>query len=58
MVRGFPGLVSQLEDVRRGGGNTNNSTINAPINVQANGMGDRLDASAVAKEIAWELGKL
>jgi len=56
MVRMMPGLVSQLEDMRKGGV-TNNSTINAPVTVNAQ-MNDGLDAGAVGKEIAWQLGRM
>ncbi len=55
MVRAMGGLVSQLEGVRTNGGNTSN--INAPISVTAS-MNDRIDVNQVAKEIAWELGRL
>ncbi len=55
MVKQQAGLVAQLESARVNGGN--NTSINAPINIQAT-MGDRLDASTVAKEIAWELGRM
>lgn len=51
MVNAMSGLVSQLENMRTGRG----TTISAPINLQAT-IGDRMDAQAVAKEIAWELG--
>lgn len=54
MVRAMGGLVSQLEGVRTGG---NTSNINAPISVNAS-MNDRIDVNQVAKEIAWELGRL
>lgn len=54
MVRDMSGLVSQLENARSGGSTT---SISAPINIQAN-MSDRLDAGTVAKEIAWELGRM
>lgn len=53
MVNAMSGLVSQLEGIRTGRGNT----INAPVNVTAT-LNDRLDANSVAKEIAWELGRM
>lgn len=53
MVRQMTGLVAQMEQVRSG----NTTSINAPINIQAT-MSDRLDANAVGKEIAWELGRM
>ena len=54
MVRQMSGLVSQLEGARTSG---NTTSISAPINIQAN-MSDKVDANTVAKEIAWELGRM
>lgn len=58
MVRNLPGLVAGLEDMRKSGTtNNNNSTINAPVTVNAQ-MRDGLDAGSVGKEIAWQLGRM
>lgn len=53
MVNAMSGLVSQLESIRTG----RSTTVNAPINMSAQ-ISDRLDANTVAKEIAWELGRM
>lgn len=53
MVNAMSGLVGQLEAIRTGRG----TSINAPITMNAN-IGDRVDAATVAKEIAWELGRM
>jgi len=55
MVSKFSGLVSALERARVGNSVTNNRTVNAPINIQANPQ-EAIDFRVVSREIAWSLG--
>lgn len=55
MVRAMSGLVASIENARSTGGST--TSINAPVTVNAS-MNDRLDASSVGREIAWEIGRI
>lgn len=55
LVQRFAGAVSAIDGVRTGSNVTNNSNVNAPISINGN-FGEQVDANALAKEIAWELG--
>jgi hypothetical protein len=56
MVSKYGSMISALENERRGGGVTNNKTVNAPISINAN-VADGLDFRTLSREMAWELGK-